>query len=107
MKALRRSRAGFACLDFSIARRSVRNQRVEQLVRGLRDLLYCTIENRLVRLRGLRKTTEFAHKLQRRRANLFVGRRWFEVMKCFDISTHAVITYRIPCSKGSKFLILI
>jgi hypothetical protein len=79
------------CLNFTIAWRRSRYQRVEQLCRGLCYLFDRAVESLLVCLRRLCKSTQFPYELQRRSTNLFFGRRRFEVMKRFDISTHAVL----------------
>ena len=91
LKTLGRSRASFGRLDFTIARRRVCHERFEQFARSLRHLIHCAIENFFVRFGRFRKAAEFTNELQRRRTDLFLGRRRFEVMKGLNISTHAVL----------------
>jgi len=86
-----RSLAGFRCFSFTIPRRGVGHERIEQLACGLRHLLDGAIENFFVCFRRFRKAAELPNELQRRRADLFLRRRRFEVMKGSNISTHAVL----------------
>jgi hypothetical protein len=50
IKALRRSCAGLNRFHVAIARRSIRDQGMEQFVRSRRNLIDCAIESRFVRL---------------------------------------------------------
>jgi hypothetical protein len=86
-----RSLASFGCFSFTIPRRGVGHERIEQLACGLRHLLDGAIENFFVCFRRFRKAAELPNELQRRRADFFLRRRRFEVMKGFNISTHAVL----------------
>ena len=70
----------------------------------LRHLVYGTIEDELVGLRGLCEAAEFTDKLDRRRADFLVRRRWFEVMQGFDVSAH-IIYYSILGLTGGKYKI--
>src|SRR5215217_1492325 len=88
---LSRARTRLCSFNFTIAWRRSRYQRIEQLYRSLRYLFDRTVESLLVGFRRFCKSAQLPHELNRRRANLFLGRRRFEVMKCFDISTHAVL----------------
>jgi hypothetical protein len=45
------------------------------------------IENVFVSLGWFGEAAQLANELNRRRPDLLVGRRWLEVVKCFDIST--------------------
>ena len=87
-EAFRRSRACFHRFGYAIARRRVGHERIEQMLRGVRDIIDGTIESCLVCLGRFRETAHFADELKRRSANLVVRRRWTEVMKCFDGSAH-------------------
>ena len=54
-------------------------------------------------LRGLAEAAELADKLQRRRADLFVGRRRFEVVQSLNVSTHNIylsppLELKSPCA---------
>jgi hypothetical protein len=87
-EAFRRSRASFHRFGYAIARRRVGHERIEQMLRGVRDIIDGTIESCLVCLGRFRETAQLADELKRRSANLVVRRRWTEVMKCFDGSAH-------------------
>jgi hypothetical protein len=87
-EAFRGSRACFHHFGYAIARRCVGHERIEQMLRGVRDIIDGTIESCLVCLGGVRETAQLADELKRRSANLVVRRRWTEVMKCFDGSAH-------------------
>jgi hypothetical protein len=97
---LSRARTCLCSFNFTIAWRRIRYQRVEQLCRSLRYQIDRAVENLLVCLRRLCKSAQLPHELQRRGANLCLRRRRFEVMKCFDISTHAVLLP--PCLKSLR-----
>src|SRR2546427_620084 len=75
-------------LDLAIARRSVGNESVEQLVCRLRHLVHRTVESELVSLGGPCKATQLAHELQGGRTDLLVRGGWFEVMQSLDVPTH-------------------
>jgi hypothetical protein len=87
-KAFRRSRACFHRFDYAIARRRGGHKRIEQMLRGVSDIIDGPIESCLVCLGRFRETAQLADELKRRSANLVVRRRWTEVMKCFDGSAH-------------------
>jgi hypothetical protein len=87
-EAFRGSRACFHRFDRTIARRRVGHKRIEQMLRGMSDVINGTIKSSFVYLRRFRETAQFADELKRRRANLIISRGWTEVMKCFDGSAH-------------------
>jgi len=97
-ETLRRSRACFQRFDFAIAWRCGGHKRIEQMLRGVSDIIDRTIESCLVCLGRFRETAQLADELKRRSANLVVRRRWTEVMKCFDGSAHVrtINTSRSP-----------
>jgi hypothetical protein len=87
-EAFRGSGACFHRFDRAIARRRVGHKRVEQMLRGVSDIIDSPIESSFVYLRRFRETAQFADELKRRSANLIVRRGWTEVVKCFDGSAH-------------------
>jgi hypothetical protein len=90
-EAFRRSRTCFYRFDYAIARRYGGHKRIEQMLRGVNDIIDGTIESCLVCLGRFRETAQLPDELKRRSAN-FIGRRgWTEVMKCFDGSAHVTI----------------
>src|ERR1041384_1534412 len=91
VKAFLCTRARLGRFNITIARRRICNQRIEQLPRSLCHLLNSPIEHFFVRLRRLCKTAQLPNELQRRRTNFLLRCGRFEVMKRFDISTHAVL----------------
>ena len=97
-EAFRRSRACFHRFGYAIARRRVGHERIEQMLRRVSDIIDGPIESCLVRLGRFYETAQLADELKRRSANLVIRRRWTEVMKCFDGSTHVgtINTSRSP-----------
>jgi hypothetical protein len=87
-EAFRGSRACFHRFDCAIARRRSRHERIEQMLRGVSDIINGPIERCLVCLGRFRETAQFPDELKRRSANFIRRRRWTEVMKCFDGSAH-------------------
>jgi hypothetical protein len=87
-EALRGSRVCFHRFGCAIAWPRVGYERIEQMLRGVCDIIDGTIESYFVRLRRFRETAQLADELKRRSANLVVRRGWIEVMKCFDGSAH-------------------
>jgi hypothetical protein len=87
-EAFLRSRACFHRFDFAITRRHGGYKRIEQMLRGVSDIIDGAIESCLVCFGGFRETAQLADELKGRRANLVVGRGRTEVMKCFDGSAH-------------------
>src|SRR6266576_358185 len=84
----RGSHACFRRLSHAIARRRGGHKRIEQMLRGVRDIIDGTIESCLVCLGRFRDSAQLSNELKRRSANLVVRRWWTEVMKCFDGSAH-------------------
>ena len=75
-------------------------------MRSLRHLIHSAIEGGFVGLRRLAEAAELSNELKRRRADFFVGRRWFEVVQGLNVSTHNAyfaIVYRreqrVPSTK--------
>lgn len=54
------------------------------------------IEGEFVGLGRLGEAAQFADELHRRRTNLFVRRRWLEVMQGLDVSTHSILLLGNP-----------
>ena len=90
-EAFRRSRACFHRFRYAIARRRVGHERIEQMLRGVRDIIDGTIESCLVCLGRVRETAQLPDELKRRSANFILSSGWTEVMKCFDGSAHVGI----------------
>jgi hypothetical protein len=88
-EAFRRSRACFHRFDYAIARRHGAHKRIEQMLRGVSNIIDGPIESCLVCLGRFRKTAQLPDELKRRSANFIRRRRWTEVVKCFDGSAHA------------------
>jgi hypothetical protein len=87
-EAFRGSRVCFHRFGCAIAQRRIGHKRIEQMVCRVCDIIDGTIESCLVCFGRFRETAQLADELKRRSANLVVRRRWTEVMKCFDGSTH-------------------
>jgi len=87
-EAFRRSRVCFQRFDRAIARRRGSHKRIEQMLRGMSDIIDGMVESCLVCLRRLRETTQLPDELKRRSANFIRCRRWTKVVKCFDGSAH-------------------
>jgi len=91
IEAFRRSRACFHRFDCAISRRHGAHKRLEQMLRGVSDIIDGTVESCLVCLGRLRETTQLPDELKRRSANFIRRCRRTEVVKCFDGSAHVVI----------------
>src|SRR5439155_27274853 len=76
-------------LDLTVARRRIRDERVEQALRRRRDLFDRVREGMLVRLRGLREATHLAHVLLRGKTHLVRSRFGLEVVEGVDVPAHA------------------
>jgi hypothetical protein len=87
-EASRRSRAGFHRFDFTIARWHDGHKRIEQMFRGVSDIMDGTIESCLICLGRSREPTQLSDELKRRSANFIRRRRRTEVMKGFDGAAH-------------------
>jgi hypothetical protein len=84
----RRTRFSPHRFNLAVARGRIRDQRLKQMMRGMRDLIDRAIECFFVCLGRFCKSAQLSHELERRRAD-FIVRRWrTEVMKCFDGSAH-------------------
>src|SRR5262249_5365467 len=66
------------------------------------DLFDGALERVLIRLRRLREPADLADVLQRRAANLFLGRRRLEVVQRADVATHwALLRFSSPLRLAS------
>ena len=65
------------------------NQRVDESSGYFRHVLDGAVEGRLVGLRRFGEAAQLPDELQRRRANLLIGRGRIEVEQGFDVPTHA------------------
>jgi hypothetical protein len=90
-KPLCGSRACFHRFDYAIARRHGGHKRIEQMMRGVSNIIDGPIESCLVCLGRFRETAQLTDELKRRSANFIRRRRWTEVMECFDGSAHVRI----------------
>src|SRR5688500_17732706 len=88
VKPLGRSRARLYGFDFAVARRSVGDKGVKQVLGGVGYLVYGAIKGFFVRLRRLGKAAQLPNELKRRRADLFIGRGRRKVMQGSDVSAH-------------------
>ena len=64
-KAFRRAGLCFERFNFAISRRRVRDQRFEQMMRGMRDFIDRAIERFLIHFRRLGESGKLPNKLQR------------------------------------------
>lgn len=85
----RRSRFRFQRFRLSITRRRVYDQRLEQMMRNVRNFIDRAIESFLVCFRRLGESAKLPNELKRRRANFILRRRRLKVMQRFDGSAHA------------------
>ena len=79
-------RAGLQPFDVTIARLGIRDQRPHERTGRSRDLLNRTFERHCVRFRRRIETAQLPHELQRRIADLGVGRRRIEIEQRSDTS---------------------
>ncbi len=79
---------GLHALLIAIARRRVRDQRLDQVAGHLRDLCHRALELRLIRLRRLQYPAHLAHVLQRRRADLLFRRGRRKVEQWANVPAH-------------------
>src|ERR671914_3018285 len=75
-------------LDLAVLRRRVRLQLVEQLHRHRGDVVDRTLERLGVGARGLVEAADLADVLERRGADLFLGRLRLEVVERSDVPAH-------------------
>ena len=88
VETIGRPGTGSRCLNLTIARRSIRDKRIEQLVRGFGYLVNRPAERDLVCFGGPGEAAQLPDELQGRGKDLLVRGRRSEVMKGFDVSTH-------------------
>jgi uncharacterized protein DUF1931 len=87
-EALERPLARLAHLFFAIARRRIRLQRMDQPMRGCGHLVDGAAERSFVDARRPCRAAQLSDELERRRANLVVGRRRLKVGERLDVATH-------------------
>ena len=63
-------------------------QRVDKPIRGSSDFIHGRIERGFVGARRSRGATQLSYELERRRADLVVGRGWLEVGERLDVAAH-------------------
>jgi len=90
-KSLNRSCASFRSLNFTISRRSIRNQGIKQLLRDLGHRVHCAGECVFVRFGRRGEATQFSNELKRRGSDFFICGRRFEVVQRSNVSTHEKI----------------
>src|SRR5207302_8258067 len=88
-EAFRRSLFCLHCFRLTVPGRHVCDQRLEQMMSGMRDFVDRSIKSVLVCFRRFGETAQFSNELQRRRTNFVLGCWRTKVMKCFDCSAHA------------------
>src|SRR5262245_31690571 len=81
-------------LDLAIARRPRSLKRRDQPACRLRDLVDGTIKGGRVGLRGLGEAAQLAHELQRRGADLVLGRGRLEVEQRANVAAHGRTPWR-------------
>src|SRR5579859_53910 len=77
-----------ASLLFAVPGWGLHGERIDQTAGNHCHVIDRSIERGFVGVRWLRRATEFPDELQRRRANLVVGRGRLEVGQGLDVSTH-------------------
>ena len=87
-EALRGSRLCFQCFRLAVPRRRVSDQRFEQMMRDMGNVIDRAIESGLVRLRRLGESGQLPNKLERRRTDLVIRRRWTKIMQGLNSSAH-------------------
>jgi transcriptional regulator NrdR family protein len=87
-KTFRRSRLCFQRFRLAIAWRSVRDERLEQMMSGMRNLINRSIECVFVCLRRFSETAQLADELKRRRPNLVVRRGRSKIIQGLNVSAH-------------------
>ncbi len=80
----------------SIPRLGWRDQAFNQLAGCGRDFFDCMLKGDLVGARRNREATEFSYELQRRVADLQLGRGRFEVEEGLDASAHGRRVFEMP-----------
>src|ERR1051325_9456921 len=90
-ESLERALLRFTHLDLAVAWRRAGLERMNQFVGGGRDFVDCFVERFFIQTRRLRRSTQLAHELQRRRAHFIVGCRRFKVGERLDVSAHAQV----------------
>jgi len=85
---LGRPRLGPRRFDRTVARRRGGDQGIQQFAGGLRHLRHRPVEGLLIGFRGARTAAELAHELQRRGADLRLGRRRGEIVQRLDGPAH-------------------
>src|ERR1700736_3538959 len=98
------ARPSLGGLDLPIARRSVGDERIEQLVRRTRHVLDRKIKRCLIRFRGPAKAAQLADELQRRSMDLLV--RWgrLAIVQGPDVAAHGIYSISILHSTTATIL---
>src|ERR1700743_3277510 len=77
------------CLFFTIFRRSRSFKRMEEACGNAGHVIDRREKRRLVCLGRMCEAADLAHKLERRRPNLFLCNGWVEIEKRLDVPAHA------------------
>ena len=85
----KRSRARFF---FTIARRGAGRERLNQPMRGCRDVVDRPVERRFICARRVIAPAQLSNELQRRRADLVVSGRRRKISEGLDVSAHTSIS---------------
>src|SRR5262245_54850825 len=87
----RRTRPGLRRNLLAVLRRRRRGHRADEAAGDVGHFVNGAIERLFVRLRRCGESAQLADELQRRCADLLVGRGRIEVEQCFDVSTHCCL----------------
>src|SRR5712664_1139696 len=79
----------FCRFFFSILRRSVRFERMNETSRDLGYFVDSSQERSLIRFRRFTETADFSHELERGILDLFGGNRRIKVEQCLDVPAHS------------------
>src|SRR3954462_15543609 len=88
-ESLRRSCPSLERLRFAVAWRGGGDQRLQQMLGNVGDLVHGLIECFFVSLRGLGEAADLSNKLKRRRTDFVIRRRRQKIMQSFNVSAHA------------------
>src|ERR1700737_1038494 len=98
------ARPSLGGLNLPIARRSVGDERIEQLVRRPRHLLDRKIKRCLIRFRGPAKAAQLADELQSRSMDLLVRCGRLEIVQGPDVAAHRIYSISILHSIAATIL---
>jgi hypothetical protein len=88
VEAIGRPGAGSQGLNLTIARRSIRDKRTKQLVRGFGHLVNRPAESDLVCFGGPCEAAQLPYELQGRGMDFLIRGRRSEIVQSLDVSTH-------------------